>query len=251
MAVLGKEGVVEGKDYRGVETLAALKHIPDSPWYMVAKIDTSEALSAWHFRAGIIIASVAGFLAAALAATGLIWQRRQRLAYQALYQAELESQALRSHFEYLVKYANDIILLTDENYHIVEVNDCALETYGYTREEMLGLPLAALIPPGGLSSYQARLRKIQQKGTIVAEAIHQRKDGSTFPVEVSGRSIKIEDKPYFQEIIRDVTERKAKEEEYRAIIRTTIDGFWIADMQGHWQVALFSHVLSGFIVGRI
>jgi two-component system cell cycle sensor histidine kinase/response regulator CckA len=32
MAVLGKEGVVEGRDYRGVEVLSATKHIPDSPW---------------------------------------------------------------------------------------------------------------------------------------------------------------------------------------------------------------------------
>jgi PAS domain S-box-containing protein len=234
MAALGKEGVVEGRDYRGVEVLAALKHIPDSPWYMVAKIDTSEALSAWRFRAGFIIASVAGFLAAALAGIGLIWQRRQRLAYQALYRAELESQALRSHFEYLVKYANDIILLTDENYHIVEVNDRALETYGYTRQEMLGMPLTALVAPEDRPSYQARLRKIQQKGTIVAEGIHQRKNGSTFPVEVSGRTIKIEDKTYLQEIVRDITERKAREQEYQAIIRTTIDGFWQADMQGHF-----------------
>jgi signal transduction histidine kinase len=81
---------------------------------------------------------------------------------------------------------------------------------------MLGMPLAALIPPGDLPSYQARLRKIQQKGTIVAEAIHQRKDGSIFPVEASGRTIKIEDKPYLQEIIRDITERKRAEEAARA-----------------------------------
>jgi PAS domain S-box-containing protein len=201
---------------------------------MVAKIDTSEVLSTWSFRAGIIIVSVAGLLAAALAFTGLIWQRRQRLVYQALYQAELESQALRGHFEYLVKYANDIIFLTDENYHIVEVNDRAVETYGYTRQEMLGMPLAALMPPGDLPSYQSRLRKIQQKGKIVAEGIHQRKDGSTFPVEVSGRTIKIEDKTYLQEIVRDITERKAREQEYQAIIHAAIDGFWQADMQGHF-----------------
>ncbi|MGA7677499.1 MAG: PAS domain S-box protein [Dehalococcoidia bacterium] len=212
MAVLGKEGVVEGKDYRGVKVLAALKHVPDSPWYMVAEIDTSEALSVWRLRSGMIIASVAGLLAAALAVIGLIWQRRQRLAYQALYQAEIGAQALRSHFEYLVKYANDIIFLIDENYGIVEANDRALETYGYKREEMLGLPLTALVAPEDLPSYKTRLRKIQQKGMIVAEAIHQRKNGSTFPVEVSARTIKIEDKPYIQEIIRDITERKQAED---------------------------------------
>jgi len=234
MAVLGKEGVVEGKDYREVEVLAALKHIPDSPWYMVAKIDTSEAFSAWRFGSSLIIAFSAGLLAAAIAVIGLIWQRRQRLVYQTLYQAEIEAQALRRHFEYLVKYANDIILLIAEDQHIVEVNDQALEAYGYTRREMLGLPLAALISPGGLPTYQAQLRKIQQKGAIIAEAIHQRKDGSTFPVEVSGRSIKIENKTYLQEIIRDITERKAREQEYQAIIRTTIDGFWLVDMQGRF-----------------
>ncbi|MBC8275720.1 MAG: PAS domain S-box protein, partial [Chloroflexi bacterium] len=218
MAVTGKEGVVEGKDYRGVEVVAVLKHIPDSPWYMVTKIDTSEALSAWLFRAGIIIASVAGLLAAALAATGLIWQRRQSLVYQALYQAEVESQALRRHFEYLVKYANDIILLVDEDQHIIEANDRALETYDYRRDEMLGMPMTALIPPGGFASYQARLRKMQKEGTIVAEAIHQRKDGSTLPVEVSARPLKIEGKQYIQTIIRDITERKQTEHEKATIL---------------------------------
>jgi len=208
MAVQGKEGVVEGKDYRGVEVLAALKHVPDSPWYMVTKIDTGEALSAWLFQAGIIVAFAAGLLAFALAGTWLIWQRRQRLAYQALYQAEIESQALRGHFAYLVKYANDIIILADEDQHVVEANDRALEAYGYTLEEMLGLPMAALIPPGTLSSYRERLRKLQKEGAIVAEGIHQRKDGSTFPVEVSARPLKIEGKQYIQAIIRDITERK-------------------------------------------
>jgi PAS domain S-box-containing protein len=240
MAVLGKEGVVEGKDYRGVEVLAALKNVPDSPWYMVAKIDTSEELSAWLFRAGIIIASVAALLSASLAATGLIWQRRQRLAYQALYEAEVESQALRRHFEYLVKYANDIIILADEDHHIIEANDRALETYGYTREGMLGLPLAALIPPGGFSSYQERLRKIQ-KGATVAEGIHQREDGSTFPVEVSGRVIRIEDKPYIQEIIRDITERKKAEEtlrrsedRYRTVLEQMEDAYFEVDIAGNF-----------------
>jgi PAS domain S-box-containing protein len=212
MAVLGKEGVVEGRDYRGAEVLAALKHVPDSPWYIVTKIDTSEALSVWRSRSVMIIASVVGLLAAALAVTGLIWQRRQRLAYQALYQAEIEAQALRSHFEYLVKYANDIIFLVDENYGIVEANDRALETYGYKREEMLGLPLTALVAPEDLPLNKARLRKIRQKGAIIAEGVHQRKNGSTFPVEVSARTIKIENKTYIQGIIRDITERKQAEE---------------------------------------
>jgi PAS domain S-box-containing protein len=235
MAVLGEEGVVEGRDYRGVGVLAALKHIPDSSWYLVAKMDVSEALSAWRLQAGIIIAFVAVLLAAALTVIGLIWQRRQRLVYQSLYQTEMEAQALRSRFEYLVKYANDIVLLVDDDHHIVEANDRALQSYGYRRNEMIGLPLAALIPPGGFSSYRERLRKIQE-GATVAEAVHQRKDGSTFPVEVSARVIEIEGKPYFQEIIRDITERKRADEElmsskarYKELADSITDVFFAMD----------------------
>ncbi len=41
-AVLGREGIVEGRDYRGVPVLAALRAIPDSPWFLVARMDLSE-----------------------------------------------------------------------------------------------------------------------------------------------------------------------------------------------------------------
>ncbi len=36
------EGVFEGYDYRGRKVLRAVKHVPDSPWYMIAQMDTSE-----------------------------------------------------------------------------------------------------------------------------------------------------------------------------------------------------------------
>ena len=36
MAVLGHEGVMLGKDYRGVDVVSVLMPIPDSPWFMVA-----------------------------------------------------------------------------------------------------------------------------------------------------------------------------------------------------------------------
>ena len=34
MAVLGKEGVVEGLDYRGIKVVSVLRAIPNSPWFM-------------------------------------------------------------------------------------------------------------------------------------------------------------------------------------------------------------------------
>ncbi len=40
--ITGYEGFFEGRDYRGVDVISYLKKIPDSRWFMVAKIDKSE-----------------------------------------------------------------------------------------------------------------------------------------------------------------------------------------------------------------
>lgn len=59
-AVLIKEGALDGLDYMGHEVLAYLKLIPDSPWYIVAKIDKKEALSSLYWQT--ITAAVIAFL---------------------------------------------------------------------------------------------------------------------------------------------------------------------------------------------
>ncbi|PKL58341.1 MAG: hypothetical protein CVV34_02795, partial [Methanomicrobiales archaeon HGW-Methanomicrobiales-5] len=90
MAVKGTTGVFEGRDYRGVNVISVLEPVPGSPWFMVAKIDTSEAFSSWRSRSVIIIALVAGAFASIIIVVGLFWQRRQKYYYRTLYAAETE-----------------------------------------------------------------------------------------------------------------------------------------------------------------
>jgi signal transduction histidine kinase/ActR/RegA family two-component response regulator len=42
-AVQGEEGTLEGTDYRGIPVLAAIRSVPGSPWFLVAKVDREEA----------------------------------------------------------------------------------------------------------------------------------------------------------------------------------------------------------------
>ncbi|MBI5341917.1 MAG: response regulator [Deltaproteobacteria bacterium] len=88
MAVSGKEGVVKGRDYRGVNVVAALKSIPGSPWYLVAKVDEEEAFAVQRFFSVLILALVLGLVAASAAAVGVVWQRNAKAQYRALFQAE-------------------------------------------------------------------------------------------------------------------------------------------------------------------
>ena len=50
-AVLGKVGVFEGNDYRGVPVLSNLCPIPHSPWFIVAKVDAREIFAEARTRA--------------------------------------------------------------------------------------------------------------------------------------------------------------------------------------------------------
>ncbi|HLN55048.1 MAG TPA: sensor histidine kinase [Bacteroidales bacterium] len=42
MAARGYEGFFEGEDYRGVKVVSYIRKIPDSPWFMIAKVDKAE-----------------------------------------------------------------------------------------------------------------------------------------------------------------------------------------------------------------
>lgn len=96
MAVLGHEGVMLGKDYRGVDVVSVLMPIPDSPWFMVAKMDSAEIFAAWRFQSVLILALLMGLTGLAVAFGIVFRQREQKKHYRELYHSEL---ALRQSVE--------------------------------------------------------------------------------------------------------------------------------------------------------
>jgi PAS domain S-box-containing protein len=211
MAVRGTEGIVEGIDYRGVPVLAALRQISNSPWFMVSKVDQEEVYAPLRIQAWTIIGVMILLILTSGAFLGLWWRNQRVLFYKRQYVAKVERLALLKHFEYLVKYANDVFVLANEDLNIVEVNDSALEVYGYTHDEMLALNIRDLhvIQPDELP--EQLKYDIEHEGATF-ESVHRRKDGNTFPIEISVRRIEVDEKKYYQGIIRDITERKEAEE---------------------------------------
>ncbi|MBS4096936.1 MAG: GHKL domain-containing protein [Sulfuricella sp.] len=91
-AALGQEGVFQGRDYRGEEVLAALRKVPDSPWFMVSKIDRAEVDAPLHDRAVMVTAIAALLIGTAAFAVILLW-RQQQMGFN-LARHELEKAAL-------------------------------------------------------------------------------------------------------------------------------------------------------------
>jgi hypothetical protein len=81
-AALGQEGIVEGLDYRGVPVIAALRAVPDSPWFLVARMDKAELYAPLTERLWLTVAFVGVLMLAAGAGTALVWRQQRARFYR-------------------------------------------------------------------------------------------------------------------------------------------------------------------------
>ncbi|MFP5214198.1 MAG: response regulator, partial [Acidobacteriota bacterium] len=212
-AIRGKEGVSTGVDYRGVPVLAALRRVPDSPWYLVAKADVEEIHAPLRSQGFLVSVLVGCMLGSALVVLAHFWRRHQSSIEGRQRETERERDVLIERFTYFTRHANDILLLLATDGSIAEANDRAVEAYGYGHEELLSLNIKDLRSHKTLSVFNDQLKRVNGRDGLRFETVHRRKDGSEFPVEVSSRAIDLDGDRFLQSIIRDISERK--EAEYR------------------------------------
>ncbi len=211
MAAKGRAGVAEGIDYRGVPVLAAMRSVSHWPWFLVVKQDLDEIYAPLRMRAYVMSFFGAALLIIAGACLGLIWSRQRALYYRHQYEAETRRLEIAQRYENLAKFANDIVIMTDPALAICEVNDRAIASYGFSRDELLQMNLADLQADESPADLKEQLRKARAENGYVFEAIHRRKDGSRFPVEMSVRLIRLADRVVYLGILRDISERKQAE----------------------------------------
>jgi PAS domain S-box-containing protein len=215
MATRGVRGTIDGVDYRNVRVVASMKKIPGTPWFMIAKVDRDEVFSVLNSQLRLVFTVLVLFVATVTLFMGfLLWNQRV-LFYRERYEDELNRLALFKHFDYILKFANDIIFLLDGNLNIVEANDRAIEVYMYGRIELLGMNLKKIQAPETLSEISEQIEGMEENGSATFETIHIRRDDTVFPVEISSRIVNIEGSKYYQTIGRDITERKFAEETLR------------------------------------
>ena len=127
-------------------------------------------------------------------------------------------------FRALVDQSNDAIEVVDpETLRFLDVNEKACAELGYSREELLSLGVLDIDPAVTPAAIMEIKDRLQTAGSLVIESLHRRKDGITFPVEVSMKRVLL-DREYVVAISRDLTERKlaearlqASQERYRAV----------------------------------
>ncbi len=142
-----------------------------------------------------------------------------------------ESEALHRHLaeqrlNLVMEATWDIVLLFDDTGHILESNAAAAEAYGWSCEELIGKHIRELRAPETLDVLGGQLAAAGVGRGIIFKTTHRRRDGSTFPVEVSSRTVVSEMGRGLVSFIRDITLRKAKEEalhDAQERFRTTLE----------------------------
>jgi PAS domain S-box-containing protein len=113
--------------------------------------------------------------------------------------------------------ALDCIISIDHEGNVIEFNPAAEKTFGFSRAEALGKPMAELIIPHrlreqhhrGLARYLAT-----GEGPVLGRRIEMsalRRDGTEIPVELSINAIQLGNDKAFTATLRDITERKTTE----------------------------------------
>ena len=129
--------------------------------------------------------------------------------------AEKELRHAKQYARSIIDSSLDMIVATDIDYNINEFNAAAEETFGYSREEVLGSPLSILF------SDEVEMKKvvghITNQGSLANEIINRKKDGTFFISFLSASVLKNEkgDIVGAMGVSRDITAIKKAEEELR------------------------------------
>ena len=243
MAVLGREGLVEGVDYRGVPVVSVILRVPDSPWFMVAKVDADEVYADWHDRA-VLLVMLLGVLGVSVIGVGLIgWQRGAKRHYRELYRSEAALRALVERHSTTLRSIGDGVIATDARGLVDLINPVAERLTGWTEAEGRGKPLIdvfRIVNEDTRGTVENPVARVLREGVVVALANHTlliARDGTERPIADSGAPIRDSHGAVIGVVLvfRDQSEQRAHEQELRARERELLESQIVAGI-GSYQL---------------
>ncbi|MGG7566200.1 hybrid sensor histidine kinase/response regulator [Rhodovulum sp. DZ06] len=162
-----------------------------------------------------LLALVTCALVGALAAmTAALWRSKDAMTARAA-----EAAATAARLDAILRSSLDAIIVTDRDGRLLDLNDVAVEMFGYSPEEAIGETVDDLMTPPNLVPANRKGREIWQGGEETRiidkrpmESYGRDKTGRVFPVELSIRSAQAGGEDLLIAFIRDISARRAWQE---------------------------------------
>jgi len=208
-AVLGETGVVEGEDYRGESVIGYIRAVPDSPWFLITRIDTAEVDAPLHERLWQTILIFVVLMVISGATLVLYW-RQQRLQYyksqlQTLEKLRASEEKSRLAFE---TSPDAMAIFRMKDGLLISINPGFEKNFGYSAGEVLGKTSIDLQLWADLRNRQETLDILGANGRSENIEVHLRtKMGDLRHCLLSSSMIDLDGEAHVLAITRDITER--------------------------------------------
>lgn len=187
-AILGRQGVFSGSDYRGARVLADLRPIPESDWFVITKVDAAELLGSVRERALAIAGIVLLGILLAAVTTALGFRHRQASLYRSLYHAQREQFMANAQYRAILYSIGDAVITTDRTGCVVQMNPAAEALTGWNEADAKGLPLDKvfrIINETTREEVSSLAQKVLREGRVTDLANHTlllARDGKEYPI---------------------------------------------------------------------
>ncbi len=235
-AIQGETGSQLITDEQGIPAIVAYAPIPDLNGAVLTQLEVRQ-LRASYLPGPAIATGVASLI---ICAAGILF------VYQGNRLLTLEKRNSQQYQAMLEAAPEGTIAITDGG-KIYWMNTAALELFGYTESELQGENLKRLIPWLMQQEIDAYLtlflntRQMPGESNSAYELVGQRKNGTTFPIELAIAHVLLPQRQLYTLFVRDITERKRAQEKLQesynllqAISEGTTDSIFVKDLQGRY-----------------
>jgi PAS domain S-box-containing protein len=231
-AALGRKGIFEGTDYRGIQVMSYIVDIPNVNWMMITKVDLDESLAPLRkttlliLSFGIIIILITG------STLSYIWKNQQSKFYKEKFNLESESKkAMReseTKFRYLAESITDIFFAMDKDFKLTYWNKASEKMSGILAKDALGRSIYDIFPNVKGNKTEKFYLEVLRTKSPKAFINEFQSDGKSFAFEVSVYS----SSDGLSVFTRDISEQRRveeaireSEERYRSLFENMLGGF--------------------------
>ena len=213
MAVQGKVGIIEGVDYQNKKVIAAVQPVPDSPWFMVAKIDLEEIARPLRERLFGMTGLLCALLLGAGGLVGLVWRNQRANFYRLQYEAAMAVEESEKRLRLIFESSKDGILAVDMKARkFVVANEEICRMLGYGHDELLTMHLSDIHPAAALPAIAEQFeRRARGEASLIVNIPMLCKDGSVFYADINATQIRLDDQNCILGTFRDITDRMQAE----------------------------------------
>jgi two-component system sensor kinase FixL len=162
---------------------------------------------------GNLIAAAAFLLVGGAVSTGGEWFQRARSKGESI---TLDLARREAHLRSILETIPDAMIVIDEAGLIRDFSTAAERLFGWSAAEVTGKNVSKLMPAPYAQAHDSYLQRYYRTGErriigVGRVVVGERRDGSTFPMELAVGEMRIDEGRFFTGFIRDLTERQQTE----------------------------------------